>query len=196
VVKDPKKVGLFFGSFNPIHFGHLIIADYFLQYSELQEIWFVISPQNPFKEKASLLDKRHRLYMVNVALEDHYQMRSSTIEFDLPIPSYTVDTLAYLEEASPDTEFALIMGGDNLKGLHKWKNADRILNRHQIYCYPRPGSEWPELAKHPNIHAHEEVPQMILSASYIRKRIKEGKSIRYLIPDAVRTYIEDYNLYK
>ncbi|MFT4537050.1 MAG: nicotinate-nucleotide adenylyltransferase [Saprospiraceae bacterium] len=190
-----RKVGLFFGSFNPIHVGHLIIANHIVEHTDLREVWFVITPHNPFKKKSSLLDERQRLYMVNLAVEDNYNLRASSVEFDLPIPSYTVDTLAYLDEKYPDNEFRLIMGSDNLMSLSKWKNYEQIVKRNKIIVYPRPGYEAPELAAKLDVELLN-VPQMILSASHIRKTIKDAKSIKYLVTEPVRKYIEEMNLYK
>jgi nicotinate-nucleotide adenylyltransferase len=190
-----KQVGLFFGSFNPIHVGHLIIANYIVQNSPLQEIWFVVSPQNPFKTKSSLLDERQRLYMVNLAIEDNYQLRSSAVEFDLPVPSYTVDTLAYLQEKHPNDQFSLIMGSDNLDSLEKWKNYTVILQRHTLYVYNRPGYEATKWKNNANIHFCE-APQLHLSASFIREQIQAGKSVRYLLTEPVHRYVEEMNFYK
>ena len=139
--KKKKNTGLYFGSFNPIHNGHLMIAGYIAEYSDLKEIWFVISPQNPLKEKSSLLTDYHRLALVNVAIENDMRFKSCDIEFKLPQPSYTINTLTYLQEKYPQKEFALIMGADNLENLDKWKNHEQILNIYNIYVYPSPGTE-------------------------------------------------------
>ncbi|HEX7868942.1 MAG TPA: nicotinate (nicotinamide) nucleotide adenylyltransferase, partial [Chryseobacterium sp.] len=132
-----KKIGLFFGSFNPIHIGHLILANYILENSDMNELWFVVSPQNPFKEKKSLLNDHNRLEMVELAIKNYPEMRASNIEFSLPTPSYTIDTLTYLKEKHPDYSFSLIMGEDNLESLHKWKNSDLLVKNHHIIVYPR-----------------------------------------------------------
>jgi len=190
-----KQVGLFFGSFNPIHVGHLIIANHIVQNSPLQEIWFVVSPQNPFKSKSSLLDERQRLYMVNLAIEDNYQLRSSSVEFDLPVPSYTVDTLAYLQEKHPKDQFSLIMGTDNLESLNKWKNYTVILERHALYIYTRPGYQAANWKNNANIHFCE-APQLHLSSSFIREQIQAGKSVQYLLTERVHRYVEEMNFYK
>ena len=190
-----KQVGLFFGSFNPIHVGHLIIGKHMVVEGGLDEVWFVISPQNPFKQKATLLDERQRLYMANLAVEDDYDLRASNVEFHLPRPSYTVDTLAFLDEKYPDVAFTLLMGSDNLVSLPRWKNHEILLERYRILVYPRPGSPEPELAAHPRVRLLE-VPQILLSASYIRKRIAAGKSIRYLVTEPVRRYIDELALYR
>ncbi|MBI1192569.1 MAG: nicotinate-nucleotide adenylyltransferase [Bacteroidetes bacterium] len=190
-----KQVGLFFGSFNPIHVGHLIIANHILQNSPLQEIWFVVSPQNPFKAKNSLLDERQRLYMVNLAVEDNYQLRSSAVEFDLPVPSYTVDTLAYLQEKHPSDQFSLLMGSDNLESIEKWKNYSVILDRHPLYVYHRPGYDAHRWKNSSNIH-FADAPQLLVSASFIREQIQAGKSVQYLLTEPVYRYVEEMNFYK
>ncbi len=190
-----KQVGLFFGSFNPIHIGHLIIANHIAENTSLQEVWFVVSPQNPFKKKSSLLDERQRLYMVNLAIEDNEKLRASAVEFDLPQPSYTVDTLAYLGEKHPNLEFALLMGSDNLASIEKWKNYSVILKNHQLYVYPRPGFDADRWKGHPGIHLME-VPQLLVSASFIRDQIRAGKSARYLLHEPVWRYVEEMNFYR
>lgn len=190
------NVGLFFGSFNPIHQGHLIIASQLVEHTDLDEVWFVVSPQNPLKEKKSLLNEYDRLYLVEQAIEGDKRFKASNIEFNLPKPSFSVDTLAYLKDKHPEHTFSLIMGGDNLGTLHKWKNYEAILNHYQVYVYKRPGYEMPEnLTYHPNIHIAE-FPQMDISASYIRNCAKNDISLKYLVPEAVRKYIEEMNLYK
>ncbi len=190
-----KQIGLFFGSFNPIHVGHLIIGNYMANYTELDEVWFVVSPQNPFKEKKSLANMYDRLEMANLAISDADRLRTSDIEFSLPQPSYTIDTLTYLQERYPEYQFALIMGGDNLAGLKKWKNADIILRDYRIFVYPRPG--YPvdsELVNHPSVTITE-TPNMELSSTTIRKAVKSGKSIQFQTPDAVIDFIDKKGLY-
>lgn len=190
-----KQIGLFFGSFNPIHVGHLIIGNYMANYTELDEVWFVVSPQNPFKEKKSLANMYDRLEMANLAIGDADRLRTSDIEFSLPQPSYTIDTLTYLQERYPDYQFALIMGGDNLAGLKKWKNADVILRDYRVFVYPRPG--YPvdsELVNHPSVTITE-TPNMELSSTAIRKAVKSGKSIQFQTPDAVIDFIDKKGLY-
>lgn len=189
-----SKVGLFFGSFNPIHIGHLIIANYIANFTELDEVWFVVSPQNPFKEKKSLGNMYDRLEMVNLAIEDTDRLRVSDIEFGLPQPSYTVDTLVYLEEKYPKKEFFLIMGEDNLTGLLKWKNAEIILRDYKIIVYPRPGYDAGELRKHPSI-IMTNTPVMELSSTFVRTAIRGGKSIKYFVPDKVVDFIDKKGLY-
>jgi nicotinate-nucleotide adenylyltransferase len=189
-----KQVGLFFGSFNPIHVGHLIIANYMANYTDLDEVWFVVSPQNPFKKKSTLADPYDRLEMVNLAIEDTERLRSSNVEFSLPIPSYTIDTLIHLSEKYPDKRFHLIMGEDNLETLDKWKNIDIILRDYHIYVYPRPGYSSGALRDHPSI-TRTDTPQMEISSTFIRKSIKEGKNVQYFTPDKVITFIDKKGLY-
>jgi nicotinate-nucleotide adenylyltransferase len=190
------KIGLFFGSFNPVHVGHLIIANYLVENSDLNELWMVISPHNPFKKRSSLADDYARYEMVFKAVEEHPKLRASNIEFDLPQPSYTIDTLTYLKEEHPEHEFVLIMGGDNLRGFHKWKNYEQILKYYEIIVYKRPDYELGALQDHPKIQIIEDCPQMQISSTFIRKMIKEGKSIRYWVTEEVREIIEATNLYR
>ena len=190
-----KKTGLFFGSFNPIHVGHLIIANTMLTDSELEELWFVVSPQNPLKQRSGLLADHHRLQMVRVAIEENYKMRACDVEFHLPIPSYTVVTLAHLGEQYPDREFNLIMGSDNLETFHRWRNYEYILDNYQIFVYPRPGHEHCELATHKNVHMVD-VPMMDISSSYIRERIKQKKSVEYLLTEPVYKYLTEMHFYE
>lgn len=189
------KTGLFFGSFNPLHIGHMAIAQYMVEFTDLEQVWFVVSPQSPFKEKSSLLDQHHRLMMVRIATEDHPQFQASDIEFKLPQPSYTVDTLTYLKEKYPTHNFALIMGGDNLNSFHKWKNYKRILEEHELYVYPRPESKDCTLAKHKKVHLTQ-APLMDVSASFIRKSIADQKNISYFLPPKVWQYVDEMNFYK
>lgn len=189
------KIGLFFGSFNPVHVGHLIIANFMATHTDLKEVWLVVSPQNPLKKKSSLAKDYDRLHLVRLATEDNLKLKASNIEFDLPKPSYTVDTLTYLKEKYPKKEFVLIMGGDNLGTFHKWKNYETILNNYQIYVYSRPKYDLGQLATHASVSLFE-APMMDISASYIRKSIKAGKSIQYLVTPEVFEYIEASGLYK
>jgi len=190
-----KKIGLFFGSFNPIHVGHLIIANYLSNHSDLDEIWLVVSPQNPFKKKSSLAKDYDRFHLAQLGIGDNPKIKASKIEFDLPQPSYTIDTLIHLKEKHPDKEFALIMGGDNLASFHKWKNFEIILRDYHIYVYQRPEYVLGELANHEHVHILD-TPQMNISSSSIRKLIKEGKSYRYMVPDSVFESIEASGIYK
>jgi len=192
------KIGLYFGSFNPIHVGHLIIAQYMLQREEMDAIWFVVSPQNPFKNKSTLLADYHRLALVRIAIEDEPNFKAEDIEFSLPQPSYTIDTLTYLEEKHPTYEFSLLMGEDNLRGFEKWKNYDKILSKHKIFVYPRMEGESIEhsLMDHPAIIFCKDVPLMKISASYIRNQIKEGKSVNFLLTEKVAKYVDEMNFYR
>ncbi len=190
-----QHIGLFFGSFNPIHTGHLIIANYMANYTDLDEVWLVVTPHNPLKKKDSLINQYDRLEMVNLAIEKAENIRSSTIEFSLPQPSYTIDTLTHLGEKYPKKAFTLIMGSDNLVSLRKWKNYEVILRDHRILVYPRPNYAVPaELAEHPSISISD-TPLMEFSSTFIRNAIKRGKNIRYFVPDAVMAFIESKGLY-
>ncbi len=189
-----KKIGLYFGSFNPIHNGHLILAQQILENSDLDLIWFVVSPQNPFKERNNLLDNRARYFLVQKAIEDNDGFRACDIEFSLPLPSYTIDTLTYLQEKYPDKEFTIIIGEDNLKHFHKWKNYQAILDYYRIIVYPRPECEESELLKRKNV-IKINAPMIEISSSLIRENIRNNKSIRYLIPDVVRKEIEKNSYY-
>ena len=191
-----RKVGLFFGSFNPIHTGHLIIANYMANYTELDEVWLVVSPHNPLKKKDSLINMYDRLEMVNLAIERTENIRSSTVEFSLPQPSYTIDTLTHLREKYPTITFALIMGSDNLLSLKKWKNYEIILRDYHIQVYPRPDyPPSPEWAQHPSVTITD-TPLMEFSSTFIRNAVKDGKNIRYFVPESVMAFIESKGLYK
>lgn len=189
------KVGLYFGSFNPIHHGHLIIANYILQHSDLDQVWFVVSPQNPFKQSASLLNAYHRLALVQLAIEAEPKLKASDIEFRLPQPSYTVNTLAYLQEKYPTHAFAIIMGSDSFENLAKWKNYEFILQHCPIYVYRRPGHEVKNNFAQAKIIV-QDAPLLQISATYIRNNIKQGKSIRYLVPEKVLEEIEKNGYYR
>lgn len=190
-----KATGLFFGSFNPVHVGHLIIANYILNHSELSDLWMVLSPHNPHKKKESLANDYDRLHMLNLAIGDNPKLKSSDVEFNLPKPSYTIDTLAHLSEKYPDRSFTLIMGGDNLGTFHKWKNYEQILEHYSIIVFARPGYELGDLQTHPKVTVLSETPLLHISASYIRRLRQEGKSIQYLVPDLVYKAIEESSLY-
>ena len=190
-----KNVGLYFGSFNPIHSGHIMLANYMVEYTEIDELWFVVSPQNPFKKPNSLLSEIHRFAMVDRAIEGDDRFKASKIEFKLPKPSYTTDTLAHLAEKFPLIEFSLIMGADNLTYLHKWKNVDFLIKNHTIYVYPRPNAKQGEYHNHPNIKLVD-APQIEISASFIRKAIREKKDVSWFLPKGAAQYIEEMNFYK
>lgn len=192
-----KKVGLFFGTFNPVHVGHLILANHLLQYSDLDEIWMVVTPHNPFKKKSSLLNNNFRYEMVWNLCEDYPRLKPSDVEFHLPQPNYTAYTLAHLEEKYPDYYFSLIMGEDNLKSFPKWKNHDVILERHQILVYPRYSEGIVEkiLEDHPKI-SRIDAPRIEISSTFIRDAIKDGKDVRPLLPVKVWRYIDQMNFYR
>lgn len=194
MTKISHKIGLFFGSFNPIHIGHMAIANYMLEFTDLEKIWFVISPHNPLKNKSSLLADFHRYEMVYKAIEDDFDMKAIDIEFKMPQPSYTIDTLVRLNEKYPQHDFVVIMGGDSLESIPKWKNYEALLDNYQLYVYQRPGSESPENF-HKNVELFE-APQMEISASFIRNAIKSGKDIRYFLPQKVWEYIQEMHFYK
>ncbi len=187
-------VGLFFGSFNPIHIGHMALANYMLCFTDIQQLWFVISPHNPLKEKSGLLDHYQRLHMVNLAIGDDMQYKASNIEFTLTQPSYTIHTLAHLKEKYPQHQFSLIMGQDNLGSFHKWKNYEEILKNHRIYIYPRPNCEPTQFDKHPNV-IFTEAPQIDISSTFIRQAIKSGKNISKFLPFQVWNYIDEMHFY-
>lgn len=189
------KVGLFFGSFNPIHVGHLIIANHLATHTDLDKVWMVVSPQNPLKPKKTLARDFDRLHLVRLGIGDNPRIEASNVEFNLPKPSYTVDTLAFLTEKHPDKTFALIMGGDNIASLHLWKNYEQLLANFDIYVYQRPGTELGLLATHPRVKVLE-APLLDISATYIRDCIRKGQSVRYLVPEPVFEYLKDNTLYK
>jgi nicotinate-nucleotide adenylyltransferase len=188
------KIGLFFGSFNPFHIGHKVIGSYLTQFTDLNQLWFVVSPQNPLKEKSSLLDQNHRYQIMVRELEKEKNLLVSNIEFFLPNPSYTIDTLTHLQEKNPNDIFVLIMGSDNLKNFHKWKNYKQILDNYEIYVYPRNNDD--TLQSHKNITVFKDVPKMEISASFIRDAIKMGKDVSSLIPRQAWEYIDEMNFYK
>ncbi|PHR31676.1 MAG: nicotinic acid mononucleotide adenylyltransferase [Fluviicola sp.] len=202
------KVGLYFGTFNPIHVGHLIIANYMTEHSDLDQVWIVVSPQNPLKKKKTLLADYHRLALVRAAIEDDPKLTVSDIEFQLPIPSYTSTTLTYLKEKHPGNEFSLIMGEDNLRTFHKWHNHEAILDNHTIFVYPRVLTIQEEAAQkegkpesnafadHNNVVFCNDAPVMKISSSFVRNAINDGKDVRYLLTEPVHKYIEEMHFYK
>ncbi|MER3498595.1 MAG: nicotinic acid mononucleotide adenylyltransferase [Chitinophagaceae bacterium] len=188
------KIGLYFGSFNPVHIGHLIIANHLLNESDLNKVWFIVSPQNPFKASSSLLNEYNRLHMVRLAIENDNRLNASNIEFHLPKPSYTVNTLTYLKEKYPQHEFFIIMGSDSFQNLDKWKNYEVIVKNYKIYIYKRTGFE---VANDLNANIEiVEAPLLNISSTEIRKLIQQNKSIKYLVPEAVRGEIEAAGYYK
>ena len=190
-----QRIGLFFGSFNPIHLGHMIIANIMAENADLNKVWFVVSPQNPFKPSKGLLHEFDRYDMVKAAIADHYKLEVSDVEFNLPKPSYTIHTLAYLTEKFPGRDFKVIIGEDNLENFAKWKNYEQILNQFGLYVYPRPHVTNSELKRHSNVKMIE-APLLDISATFIRNCIKNNKSIRYLVPEPVEQMIRLKHFYK
>lgn len=203
------KIGLYFGTFNPIHVGHLVIANYISEYTELDQVWLVVTPQNPLKQKKSLLADFHRLTLVKEAIDDNRKLRACDIEFKMKKPNYTAHTLAHLIENYPENDFALIMGEDNLRGLHKWFNYEQILEKHKIYVYPRVLTQQEELdidnmkkeqleqfKSHPNVFICTDAPVMKVSSSFIRAAIKENKDVRYLLSEPVFRYVDEMKFYQ
>ncbi len=188
------KVGLFFGSFNPVHTGHMVIANHVAHWSDLDQVWMVVTPQNPFKRRSNLARDFDRLHLVHLAIGDNPRLRASDIEFGLPKPSFTVDTLAHLKEKYPEYTFSLIMGGDNLASLHKWKNYEVIVENHEILVYKRPDYPLGPMQDQARIQILD-APLLDISSSYIRKSIGLGKSIQYLVPDEVWKYLEANPIY-
>jgi nicotinate-nucleotide adenylyltransferase len=196
------KIGLFFGSFNPIHVGHMVLANYMLSFTDLDQIWFIVSPHNPLKQKSTLLDANQRLHMVNLAIGDKTNLKASNIEFKLPQPSYTINTLVHLKEKYPKNEFVLLMGADNLQNFHKWKNYEEILKYHELYVYPR--VQGPDTSPAPLERGEVRLtniklvnaPIIEISSTFIREAIKEKKDISYFIPPEVLNYIEEMHFYK
>jgi len=189
------NIGLFFGSFNPVHNGHMVIAGYMAEYGGLDQVWLVVSPHNPLKPAGSLLQDHHRLRMVELAIGDYRKIKASKIEFGLPKPSYTIHTLAYLREQYPNDSFTLIMGSDNLESLKKWKNWEEIIDNYKICIYPRPGNDGGELRSHANVRMVD-APLMQLSSTFIRNAIRDKKDVRYMLPQTVWEYIDEMNFYK
>lgn len=189
------KIGLFFGSFNPIHIGHLAIANYMVEFTDLDKVWFVISPHNPLKQKSTLLPDIQRLQMVRMAIEFDNRFKASNIEFDLPQPSYTINTLAYLKEKYPENEFVLIMGADGLSTFTKWKNYKELISNYQRYIYPRPNTS-DELLQHIENGKVVNAPLIEISSTFIRNSIAAGKDVRYFLPEKVWQYIDEMNFFR
>ena len=189
------KIGLYFGSFNPVHNGHMVIAGYMAEFTDLDQVWFVVSPHNPLKVKHSLLQDYHRLTLVRLAIGDNRKLKASDIEFKLPRPSYTIHTLAYLQEKHPEYKFVLLLGSDNIETFHKWKNYEQILEGYELYVYPRDGSATSELFSHPKVKLIN-APRMELSSTFIREAIKNKKDVRYMLPESVWEYVEEMGFYK
>jgi nicotinate-nucleotide adenylyltransferase len=190
------NIGLYFGTFNPIHVGHLIIANHMVENSELDEVWMVVTPHNPFKKKATLLDNYQRYEMVYQAAEEYPKIKPTDIEFQLPQPSYTINTLVHIQEKYPKYQFSLIMGEDNLQNLHKWKNHEEIVNNHNIYVYPRVHEQKKEVSFTNGRVYKIEAPIVEISSTHIRKSIKSGKNVKPLLPTKVWEYVERMNFYK
>ena len=188
-------IGLFFGSFNPVHVGHMIIANYMVEYTAIDELWMVLSPHNPFKSQQSLANDYDRLHLLKLAIGEHAKVKASDVEFSLPKPSYTIDTLSYLKEKYPKKRFSLIMGGDNIASFHKWKNYEQILAEHDIYVYKRGVNNEHQLGETDRVK-YAEAPLLNISASYIRSAIKQRKSVQYLVTEEVFEYLNSNNIYK
>jgi len=188
-------VGLFFGSFNPIHIGHLAIANYMLAFTDMKELWFVVSPHNPFKKRQNMLSEADRLHLVNLAIEDHHPYRSCDMEFHMPKPSYTVNTLARLVDRYPQRKFALIMGSDNLAQFHKWKNSEAIIDNFHRYIYPRPDTP-PHLMENIPNATIVDAPLMNISSSFVRQAIASGKDVPFFLHEKVYHYIKEMHFYE
>jgi len=189
------KTGLLFGSFNPVHIGHIIVAAYMREFTDLDQVWFVVSPQNPLKDKNSLLPDHHRLMLLKTAIENDTRFKVTDIEFKMPKPSYTIDTLTWLSEKYPEREFVLIAGTDILESFHKWKNYAVLLEYYQVYIYTRPGYNEGVYANHPAIKFFD-APQIDISSSFIRQAIRNGKNVRYMLPPGVWNYIKEMHFYE
>ena len=190
-----NKIGLFFGSFNPVHNGHLMLANYIVEYTDLDSVWFVVSPHNPFKDKKSLLDDHHRRDMLELAVKNDERFEVCDIEFYMPKPSYTIDTLVRLSERYPNTDFYLICGMDNLTNFHKWKNYQVILDNYRLLVYPRKGYDGGDMLNHKSIQLIN-APEIEISSTFIRKAVAEGKDVRYFMPSESYKYMSDMNFYK
>ena len=197
-----KRVGLYFGSFNPVHLGHLVIANHMLQHADLDEVWLVVTPTSPHKQGIDLIPEKHRLQMVKLALADHPQLRASSVEFDLPRPNYTARTMEHLRVAHPSTAFSIIMGQDNLESFHTWKDHDALVSTHRMLIYPRltQGTSASDAATalwlaHDNVEVHE-APIIAISSTYVRDSIMAGHDVQFLLPDAVVAYIGNNHFYE
>ncbi|MCF8370251.1 MAG: nicotinate-nucleotide adenylyltransferase [Bacteroidales bacterium] len=190
-----KKTGLFFGSFNPVHIGHTAIANYMVEFTDLDQLWFVVSPQNPFKKKSQLLPEYHRLELVNLAIGDSPLFKATNVEFKLPQPSYTIDTLVYLQEKYPDHEFVLIVGSDNLPYLHKWKNYQQLLDNYELYIYPRPEVDAHDFVKLGQLKIVD-APLIEISSSFIRTAIRNKKNVEFFLPCKVAEYMKEMHFYE
>jgi len=189
------KTGLFFGSFNPIHLGHLMIASYMIEFTDIDDVWFIISPHNPLKKKSTLLPDVNRLYMVNVAVEDEPKFNASNVEFHMPRPSYTIDTLTYLQERYPTHDFVLLAGSDIFPTFHKWKNYEQLFSLYKFYIFPRPFTKTHPFENHPSI-TQMKAPLIEISSSFIRNGIKAGKNMQYFLPRKVWEYLDEMGFYK
>lgn len=190
-----RKIGLFFGSFNPVHNGYMMLANYIVEYTDLDSVWFVVSPHNPFKDKKSLLDDHHRRDMLEMAIENDDRFEVCDIEFYMPKPSYTIDTLVRLSERHPNTDFYLICGMDNLPSFHKWKNADMILENYNILVYPRKNYQPGQLINHKSVHIIN-APEIEISSTFIRDAVSQNKDVRYFMPEKSYKYMIDMNFYR
>jgi len=195
------RIGLYFGSFNPIHIGHMAIAGFMTEFAGLSQVWFVVSPHNPLKKKESLLPDHQRLHMVRLAIGDNDKLKASDIEFSLPVPSYTIDTLTYHQEKHPGKEFSLVMGQDNLVTLHKWKNIDALVRNYSLYVYPRPGVVKPVSQQLDRVLSISDIhlisaPLIELSSTFIRNGIKAGKDMSYFVPAAAWQYMKEMHFYE
>ncbi len=193
---DPLRVGLFPGTFNPIHHGHLFVAEYLVSYTDLSKVWFVLTPQNPFKNPRDLADEYARKELIEIAIQDNPAFDLSDIEFRLPRPNYTIQTLLHLSERFPNYQFTLIMGSDAYQTFPKWRHAELICRSYRIFVYERPHHEIDPIPQHPNVHYFQQVPQLLIAASFIRKALRQGHSIRYLVPESVRKYLEKWGIYR
>ena len=190
-----KHIGLLFGSFNPIHIGHLMLANFMKEFHEMDEVWMVVSPQNPFKNSEILIDGQLRLEMVQIALQGQAGYKSCDIEFRMPVPSYTIHTLRELIKEYPLHQFSMIMGSDNIQSIYKWKDGNEIPELFKIYIYPRLGSELKEKMEHKNL-IYTDAPIIEISSTFIREQLQWGKNMEFFLPAGVSTYIQDNNLYK